>query len=187
MGGAIGLLSTTALALISGGIQRNAQVQVGTAPFGQATFSIDDSTRKVAWHLFLETMTRVTTQPLGAEEGFLREALNSLHNLFGATRDLLKEMNPSQVTEGKTVEMLAIAMLNKELRPFLSKWHPLLTTYEAQDPENQDRDWDKNEEFRVELENLRQRMFEYARSFGELAEVSQLEDLIADTTYNKAR
>jgi hypothetical protein len=80
--------------------------------------------------------------------------------------------------------MLAIAMLNKELWPFLSKWHPLLTTYEGQDPRELDRDWDKNQEFRAELEDLRQRMFEYARSFGELADVSQLDDLIADTTSN---
>ncbi len=143
---------------------------------------MDDKTRAVAWQLFVEIMTRVTTQPLGSEQGFLREALDSVHNLFGTTREQLKLMSPTQVENVKTVEMVAIAMLNKELRPFLSKWHPLLTAFEKENSEGSDRDWDRNQEFRTELGDLRKRLERYARDLGTLANVSQLDDFIADTT-----
>ncbi len=181
-GGAIGLLVGTVPMLTSGSL-RGASAQVPT-PLGQATFQLDDRTRRVAWQLFIEIMTRVTTQPLGPEQGFLREALASLYNLFGTTRGLLKEMDPTQVTEGETVEMLAIAMLNRELRPFLSKWHPLLTAFEEIEPKRPNWEWDMNEQFRAELESLRQQLIRYARSFGEIARVSQLEQLITESSYS---
>lgn len=181
-GAAVGLVVGSIATLTSGEVQ-STEIQFGTAAFGQATFQIDDKTRAVAWQLFVETMTRVTTQPLGSEEGFLREALNSIHTLFGTARGLLKEMSPTQVKEGtSTVEMVAMTMLNEELRPFLSKWHPLLTSFERQSCDASDRDWEKNDEFRSELASLRQQLIKYAHDFGKLANVSQLDELITRTT-----
>ena len=53
-------------------------------------FVVDDQARRVAWQLYVEIATRVSTQPLGDGEGFIREALTSLYGLFGTTRDMLK-------------------------------------------------------------------------------------------------
>lgn len=80
-----------------------------------------------------------------------------------AGRSKLKQMSPTQVKEGqKTVEMVAVAMLNRELRQEWSKWHPLLTAFESENSEASDRNWEHNQEFRSSLEQLRQRLLAYA-------------------------
>lgn len=155
---------------------RLSQVQLTVPQFSSMTFVVNAEYRRVAWKLFVETSTRVSTQPLGTEEGHLREALNSLHGLFDTTRELLKSMEPSPKNQSNssTVEMFAIDMLNKELRPFLAKWHPLLKAFEQQYSDRQEREWDQNHECREELEKLREQLLEYARGFGQLAGVSNL-------------
>ena len=71
-------------------------------------------------------MTRVATRPLEPSAGKAREALSSLYSLFETTRSLLKEIEPTPTTEGRTVEGLAIEMLGAHIRPFLARWHPVL-------------------------------------------------------------
>jgi hypothetical protein len=134
-------------------------------------FAINSEFRRVAWKLFIETLTRVATQPLGAEEGSLREALASLYSLFAATRELLKNMPPSKPTTKATVEMLAVRMLNQEIRPFLSKWHVRLKAFESAAPEQHESQWSENLACRKELEALRNRLITYTLAFGELADV----------------
>ena len=157
------------------------QVQLSIPQFSSMTFVVNAEYRRVAWKLFVETSTRIATQPLGFEEGFLREALNSLHSIFGTTRELLKVMEPSPGNGGTTVEMFAFDMLNNELRPFLSKWHPQLQAFEAQHQDKMESEWDKNQECRQELEEVRKHLLRYAKGFGELAGVSHLEHFIPDT------
>jgi SMC interacting uncharacterized protein involved in chromosome segregation len=128
----------------------------------------------VAWNLFIETITRISTQPLRSDSGHLRESLESLYNLFSTTRNLLKEMKPSAEINGTTVELFAVSMLNDELRPYLSKWHPLLSDFEANNPSKKEVDWELNKQFREELEQLRVRIVKYAYGFGEIAGVANL-------------
>ncbi len=50
---------------------------------------------------------------------------------------------------------IAIAVLNRGLRPLLSKWHPLLQAWEAQcssdiSPKKHEQDWEKEAQFRNE-------------------------------------
>ena len=139
--------------------------------FAQMKFAMNFEYRRVAWKIFIETLTRVTTQPLGLEDGSLRDALTSLYSLFGATRDLLKNMPPSKPTSKITVEMLAIKMLNEELRPFLSKWHIQLKKFESANPTAPESEWPQNVDCRKELEILRKRLIKYTTAFGELADV----------------
>ena len=103
------------------------EVKITVPQVSELTFVVNNDARQVAWKLYIETVTRVSTQPLTDEEGFIREALTSLYGLFATTRDTLKASRPSvPVSGGQTVEHLAVTMLNHELRPFLSKWHPRL-------------------------------------------------------------
>jgi hypothetical protein len=178
-GGLIGFVVAAAYVIARGRVQVT-EFTVSFPQLGSVKFSVDAEDRQVAWQLFIETATRIATQPLRAEEGFLREALNSLYSLFATTRELLRGMRPSNVTEGETVETAAVAMLNKDLRPFLSKWHPALTAFESLEPKKAEHEWERNEEFRRELEQLRQRLLSYAQGFGELAEVSRLDQLLSD-------
>lgn len=154
------------------------EIKVNVPQLSQLTFVVNNDARRTAWELFIEVATRISTQPLGDEEGFLREALNSLYSLFGRARELLAQSQPTKLTGGKTVEYLALTMLNRELRPFLSRWHPRLTRFE----QSEDRDeaaWEHNATFRAELEKMRQRLVEFALSFARLAGVTDPEALMA--------
>ena len=73
----------------------------------------------------MELVTRVAVQSLNSE-GFVREAMNSLYSLFGSTREILRKVGPKVGASHDSVGGIAIAVLNNGLRPFLSKWHPLL-------------------------------------------------------------
>lgn len=157
------------------------EVTLSVPEFSEIKFMINREYRRVAWRLFVETMTRIATQPLPKEHGFIREAMNSLHSLFTTSRALLGEMGPSTVAEGTSVEMLAMRMLNGEMRPFLSKWHPALERFEFTSSGGDERGWESNEIFRDELEALRKRLLAYARAFGELAGVAQLEQFFPPT------
>ncbi|MCL5428318.1 MAG: hypothetical protein M1347_00755 [Chloroflexi bacterium] len=150
------------------------EITLSIPEFSEMKIKVNREYRKIAWKLFVESITRITTQPLQPETGHLREALESLYSLFSTTRDLLKEMGPTPVAEGTTVELFAIRMLNREIRPFLSKWHRLLTEFEKNHPELQESDWELNQKFREELEELRKTLLQYTRGFGEIAGVQQL-------------
>jgi len=147
--------------------------------FGEMKFAINLEYRRVAWKLFVETLTRVSTQPLGIENGSLREALTSFYSLFSATRELLKNMPPSKPASKITVEMLAVKMLNQEIRPFLSKWHVRLKKFEVTRPGIEESEWSQNEECRKELEALRSTLMNYTKAFGELASVANLSEFLA--------
>jgi hypothetical protein len=102
-------------------------------PFGigSAEWEADKTERRAAWSLYVELVTRIAVEPLAEEEGLLREALNSLYSLFGTTREILKEAGPDVGASHSSVGGIAIAVLNRGLRPFLAKWHPRLQVWES--------------------------------------------------------
>jgi hypothetical protein len=176
-GGLIGLIiGAMALAYNRGSAFLTlSEMTINLPQVGEMKFAINSEYRRVAWKLFIETLTRISTQPLGSEHGSLREALTSLYSLFSVTRELLKNMPPSRATSQTTVEMLAIRMLNQELRPFLAKWHVRLKQFETAHPESDELKWPENSHCRKELEATRKRIVDYSRAFGQLAGVAKLE------------
>ena len=138
----------------------------------------DPSERTAAWSLYVELVTRIAIQPLEAEQdqGLLREALLSLHSLFSTTREILKEAGPDIGASRQSVGGIAITVLNRGLRPFLSKWHPLLQSWETLRPANlspkeHEKNWAQEAQFRSELELLRQNLEEYAIALAYIAGV----------------
>jgi hypothetical protein len=155
------------------------EIKITVPQLSEMTFSMNCEYRLVAWKLFVEIMTRISTQPLAADGGFIREALNSLYSLFTTTRELLKCMKPTPTAKTWTVEMLGMQMLNKEMRPFLAKWHSFLKKYEESASQAvMESDWPLDQECRRDLENLRMRLIAYARAFGQLADVQCLDELL---------
>ncbi|MFV9631268.1 MAG: hypothetical protein ACNYWM_09405 [Methanosarcinales archaeon] len=113
----------------------------------------------------------------------LREALSSLHTLFGTTRTILRKYGPSIAQpkgEGDlSFGYLAVAILNVVLRPLLAKWHPLLLDYESTrsgsvSPLEHEREWDKHDELRKILNDVRANLIEYTNLLAEVAEVPPL-------------
>jgi hypothetical protein len=179
----VGGVAGVGVALVLQQYWRTAQLTEVTITVPQVSelkFVVNNEARQVAWKLYVETVTRVSTQPLTDEEGFIREALTSLYGLFATTRDTLKESRPSvPVSGGQTVEHLAVTMLNHELRPFLSKWHPRLRAFEQAHPDSQESGWPDNAACRSELRHVQVHLVEFALGFARLAGVRDAETAIA--------
>lgn len=159
---------------------RLTEVKVFVPQLSELTFVVDVDSRQVSWKLFLETVTRISTQPLGEDEGVIREALSSLYGLFSTTRDILKASRPSApAANARTVENLAVRMLNVELRPFLAKWHPRLLKFERSSADNPNAIWAEEAQCRAELRKLQERIHVYALGFAQLAGVRNVEVMLA--------
>ena len=143
-----------------------------------AEWQPDPTERRAAWSLYVELVTRIAVQPLEVDEGLLREALNSPYSLFGTTREILKEAGPDVGASINSVGGIAIAVLNRGLRPFLAKWHPLLQAWEAKrpshlSPKEHEQQWSEEGKLRDELEKLRQDLKQYANALAVIAGVEE--------------
>ncbi|MFF3634079.1 hypothetical protein [Streptomyces sp. NPDC002250] len=162
---------------------RLAEIKVTVPQLSELTFVVNNDARQVAWQLFVESVTRVSVQRLDDDEGLLREAMSSLYGLFVTTRETLKVARPStQVSAGMTVECLAVNFLNAELRPFLSKWHPRLRTFEAAWPDRSESEWPQAAECRSELRQLQARARQYVLAFARLAGVRDAQEMLEPST-----
>lgn len=125
-------------------------------------------------------VARVAMQSPVSQDGFIREALTSLYGLFAATRDILSASRPSLPVSGDpTVEFLAITMLNRELRPFLSKWHPWLREYEKAHPDAPESGWPGNDACRAELRVVQIHLVEFTLGFARLPGVRNARSAMA--------
>jgi hypothetical protein len=159
------------------------EVKVTIPQFSELTFVVNNDARQVAWKLFVETVTRTTTQPLSDETGLIREALASLYSLFFITREILEGSRPSLPAPGsQTVEHLAVTMLNWELRPLLSKWHPRLRQYEQSHPDDPESAWPDAPDCRQELRQVQERLRAYALGFARLAGVRDAEAMMSQVS-----
>ena len=149
----------------------------------QGTWEPDESELAAAWEMYVELVTRVSVAELRPEEGLLREALTSLYSLFGTTRMILRQHGPGVAQpKGKdnlSFGYLAVTILNVVLRPVLAKWHPLLLDHESKRERSvshveHERQWDKYEELRKELDEVRRVLTDYSNLLGDVAEVPRL-------------
>jgi hypothetical protein len=148
-------------------------------------WTADENQQKAAWELYVELVSRISYRELKPEEGLLREALSSLHSLFGTARDILRRYGPGVARLQPDSELsfgsLAVKVLNEVLHPFLSKWHPMLLEHEELKPPDvpktkHERGWDKHDQLRQELELLRKGLVQYAKILAEIADVPEVVD-----------
>jgi hypothetical protein len=136
------------------------------AEFLEVELTFDDLDKKAAWEMYIELLTRITTQPLKIEDGDEETALKSIYNLFPLTREILKKYGAGSITFAK----IAIVILNQILRPFTAKWHKLSIQDAFKEPS-------RCLEFRQELEGIRERLVDYARLLSDIAGVEDLTNL----------
>jgi hypothetical protein len=128
-----------------------------------------DADRDAAWELYIELLTRITTQPLPQEHGDEDTALESIHALFGLSRDTIKRHG----RQCQEFTKLAIVVLNQVVRPFTSKWHKLSLQGAFDDVA-------RCTDFRLELAGLQAKLREYTRMLADLAGVEDLTSLEAN-------
>ena len=136
--------------------------------------------REIAWRIYVELKTRIVSNELEGDTGILREAIQSLYIAFGTLRETLKNagsgLASESVVQGKfTVASLLLLIMNGHLRPFLSKWHPLLQEHEKTKPEQtaqytHERNWERNAACRAELKELKKGLEQYVSALQDIAE-----------------
>ncbi len=134
--------------------------------------------RDAAWSLYVELVTRISTETLYEGEGILREALNSLYRLFDITRDILKKAGSQVGPNHNQVGGIAIAALNEGLRPFLAEWHPKLQLWESTRPadvsiKEWEVRWDDEAKMRAALKRLTSDLAQYAKALAQIAGVKE--------------
>jgi len=121
---------------------------------------------KAAWEMYIEMITRITTQQLPPEHGDEKTALKSVYSLFKITRRVLKEHG----RHCDAFPKIAITILNQQVRPFTAKWHAKRLNNAFDDP-------DQCAEFRAELESLQEILRTYTAILAGMAKVEDMTTL----------
>ena len=132
----------------------------------RAEVEFKTSDQDAAWELYVEMLTRIVTQPLPADVGDDKTALDSVYSLFATTREILRRRGRGTIEFSK----IAIPVLNQVVRPFTAKWHRESLAGAFDDPE-------KQAQFRKELAILQSDLRNYNRMLAEIARVEDLTDL----------
>lgn len=120
---------------------------------------VTEADRSVAWGLYIELKTRITTQPLHHRAGDEEAALNSVHTLFQLTRDTLHKHGPASRNCG----LLGMHLLNAHLRPFTARWHGRIVKGKLQHD-------DERREFRGQLQKMQGVLNAYVDLFYAIAQ-----------------
>ena len=128
-----------------------------------------DEDKNAAWELYIELLTRITTQPLDVAHGDEETALKSIYSIFPLTREVIKSNGRHCLEFTK----IAIIVLNQIIRPFTAKWHRLSVQGAFSNTQS-------CQEFREELAELQSILNTYTQMLGEMAgvedDLSQLQD-----------
>lgn len=130
-------------------------------------FTPQEEDKAAAWALYVELLTRITTQPLNDDEGDEVAALESVHSLFAITREILKQYG----RKCREFTGIAIVVLNEKIRPFAAKWHKL-------DKNGFLATSDGMTQFRDELKDFQLILKYYASTLSKIAGVEDLTGLI---------
>ncbi len=137
--------------------------------FAELEFSPTNDDQIAAWDMYVELITRITTQPLATDVGDEETALASVYSLFGITRSILKEKGRNAPAFTK----IAVIVLNQIIRPFTAKWH-------RKQIENAFVSSSECMIFRRELSLLQVELTKYAKMLAELARVEDLTALVQE-------
>ena len=150
----------------------------------QGSWEADKSEQLASWELYVELVTRISTQGLKPEEGLLREAIDSLYQLVQEIRVILKKYGPGIAQpKGKgrwSFGSISVTVLNFVIRPLLAKWHPLLLVYEntrdpSMPPAEHETKWEYEKDLRTELSNLQETLRQYSFLLAEAAGIPPIE------------
>lgn len=137
------------------------------APFLEMEWKPQDEDKAAAWDLYIELITRVTTQSIRDGSGSEKAALDSVYQLFPITRDVIKSNGRHCIQFTK----IAVIVLNQIVRPFTSKWHSVISVNETMTDT-------QKACFRQELHVLQVELVTYSKMLADLADVEDLSDII---------
>ncbi len=115
----------------------------------ETTLELNRSEREAAWKFLVELVTRTAIVSSGDGEGSDAAVLSSLYSLFGTAREVLKEhgvdTGADHADGSLSFATVSVRVLNEILRPFTTKWHPVLEAHAAACPDGTGAaDWERN-------------------------------------------
>ena len=138
-------------------------------PFLDMEWKPQDEDKSAAWDLYIELLTRITTQPLAEQDGDETTALTSVYSLFGLTRTTIKSNGRHCIEFTK----IAVVVLNQIIRPFTAKWHKKSLEDAFSKP-------DECQQFRSELAELQRKLRTYTKMLADMAGVEDLTEWESD-------
>jgi len=135
-------------------------------PFLEMKWNPQEADKNAAWDMYIELLTRITTQPLADEHGDEKTALDSIYSLFPITRQIIKDNGRDCIEFTK----IAIIILNQKIRPFTAKWHKLSLEGAFEDKK-------QCKVFRQELKELQYILSIYTAMLADMADVEDLTEL----------
>ncbi|XEO79042.1 hypothetical protein WKT22_04083 [Candidatus Lokiarchaeum ossiferum] len=138
----------------------NLKLKIG---FLEMEINFIEEDKNAAWDLYVELLTRITTQPLNDNDGIEITALESIYSIFSTTRKILKKHGRKCIQFSK----IAIIVLNQVIRPFTAKWHLLSKQGTLNDNNGK-------LQFRNELKQLQSKLSNYSKLLAEIANVEDL-------------
>ena len=143
-------------------------------PYLQMEWKPQDSDRDAAWELYIELLTRITTQPLPIEHGDEQTALDSIYSIFGLTRGIIKSHQRNCIEFTK----IAIVVLNQIIRPFTAKWHKISLKEGFKNAKS-------CKKFHKELFQLQKQLRIYTKMLADMAGVEDLTELEEKNSSNQ--
>ena len=137
-------------------------------PFLEMEWNPQEADKNAAWDMYIELLTRITTQPLADQHGDEKTALDSIYSLFPITRQIIKDNGRDCIEFTK----IAIIILNQKIRPFTAKWHKLSLEGAFENKE-------QCKIFRQELRELQNILSIYSAMLADMADVEDLTELEA--------
>jgi hypothetical protein len=128
--------------------------------------ALTDRNKDAAWAMYVQMLTRITTQPLPNKHGDEQTALTSVYSLFETTRNILEKYG----RESPEFSKLAVIILNQKVRPVTAKWH-------VPSIEGAFEDAEKCAEFRKDLADLQKILCGYMEALAALAGVEDITDI----------
>ncbi len=138
-------------------------------PILEMNWEPGDADKDAAWDLYVELLTRISTQRLPDDHGIEGAALDSIYSLFPLTRTTLKDHGRKAIGFSR----IAIIILNQVVRPFTSKWHRLANQGAFNDAT-------QCSAFRADLFILQAELRKYTRLLADLASVEDLTQMDAE-------
>jgi len=135
-------------------------------PFLDMEWNPQEADKNAAWDMYIELLTRITTQPLADKHGDEKTALDSIYSLFPITRQIIKDNGRDCIEFTK----IAIIILNQKIRPFTAKWHKLSLNGAFEDE-------GQCKVFRQELKDLQYTLSIYSAMLADIADVEDLTKL----------
>jgi len=135
-------------------------------PILEMDWAPQETDKNAAWDMYVELLTRITTQSLPDDKGIEQAALDSVHKLFEITRSVLKANGRDCIGFAR----IAIVILNQIIRPFTAKWHKLSEQGAFDDVTSK-------QLFRKELILLQEELIKYTKMLSEIADVEDLTEI----------